>query len=131
MTGAARVLWVKRNGHSSRGRARHQAQPGRANTAKSFMWVALGGTPGKPVVLFRYHPTRAGSVAAEILGDFKGYLHQGLRSLRILAAANPTDSSHWAKPLKAVITETGSRAMGLRKAVIYPMLSTAAFNCWR
>jgi len=50
------------------------AKPGRANTAKSFMWVARGGTPGKPVVLFRYHPTRAGSVAAEIPGDFTGYL---------------------------------------------------------
>jgi len=46
----------------------------RTNTSKSYMWVARGGTPGKPVVLFRYYPTRAGSVAAEILGDFKGYL---------------------------------------------------------
>ena len=50
------------------------AEPGRANTTKSFMWVARGGTPGKPVVLFRYHPTRAGCVAAEILGNFQGYL---------------------------------------------------------
>ena len=74
------------------------AEPGRANTTKSFMWVARGGTPGKPVVLFRYHPTRAGSVAAEILGDFKGYLQtdgysgyealgerEGLRHLGCLA----------------------------------------------
>ena len=50
------------------------AEPGRANTTKSFMWVARGGIPEKPVVLFRYYPTRAASVAAEILGDFKGYL---------------------------------------------------------
>ncbi|KHK00066.1 Accessory secretory protein Asp1 [Desulfovibrio sp. TomC] len=54
--------------------------------------------PEKPVVLFRYHPTRAGSVAAEILGDFKGYLQtdgysgyealgerEGLRHLGCLA----------------------------------------------
>jgi transposase len=74
------------------------AEPGRANTTKSYMWVARGGTPGKPVVLFRYHPTRAGSVAAEILGDFKGYLQtdgysgyealgerEGLRHLGCLA----------------------------------------------
>nr|WP_235669738.1 IS66 family transposase [Solidesulfovibrio carbinolicus] len=27
-------------------------------------------------MLFRYHPSRAGNVAAEILGDFKGYLTQ-------------------------------------------------------
>lgn len=50
------------------------SEPDRANTSKSYMWVARGGTPGKPAVLFQYHPTRAGSVAAEILGDFKGYL---------------------------------------------------------
>jgi len=49
-------------------------EPDRANTAKSYMWVARGGTPGKPAVLFRYHPTRAGSVATDILGDFQGYL---------------------------------------------------------
>jgi len=49
-------------------------EPDRANTTKSYMWVARGGTPGKPVVLFRYHPTRAGSVAEEILGDYEGYL---------------------------------------------------------
>ena len=50
------------------------AEPGRTNTTKSFMWVARGGTPGKPVVIFRYHPTRAGCVASEILGNFQGYL---------------------------------------------------------
>jgi len=74
------------------------AEPGRANTTKSFMWVARGGIPEKPVVLFRYYPTRAASVAAEILGDFKGYLQtdgysgyealgerEGLRHLGCLA----------------------------------------------
>nr|WP_029459577.1 transposase [Solidesulfovibrio alcoholivorans] len=49
-------------------------EPDRANTSKSYMWVARGGTPRKPVVVFRYHPTWAGSVAEEILGDFQGYL---------------------------------------------------------
>jgi len=49
-------------------------EPDRANTTKSYMWVTRGGTPGKPVVLFRYHPTRVGSVAKEILGAFQGYL---------------------------------------------------------
>jgi transposase len=49
-------------------------EPGRKNTAKSFMWVARGGPDGKPVVLFRYDPSRAGAVAVEIVGDFKGFL---------------------------------------------------------
>jgi len=49
-------------------------EPGRANTTKSYMWVARGGPPGKPAVLFRYSPTRAGAVAKDILGCFKGCL---------------------------------------------------------
>lgn len=49
-------------------------EPGRANTTKSYMWVARGGPPEKPAVLFRYSPTRAGTVAKDILGDFQGCL---------------------------------------------------------
>ncbi|WP_027177453.1 IS66 family transposase, partial [Maridesulfovibrio hydrothermalis] len=48
-------------------------EPGRENTTKSYMWVACrSGT--KPVVLFHYAPSRAGRIAAEIVGDFKGVL---------------------------------------------------------
>lgn len=49
-------------------------EPGRANTTKSYMWVARGGPSEKPAVLFRYSPTRAGAVAKDILGCFKGCL---------------------------------------------------------
>lgn len=49
-------------------------EPGRKNTSKSYMWVARGGPPGRPVVLFRYDPGRGGKVAEELVGDFKGYL---------------------------------------------------------
>ncbi|CCO22268.1 IS66 family transposase [Maridesulfovibrio hydrothermalis] len=48
-------------------------EPGRENTTKSYMWVACrSGT--KPVVLFHYAPSRAGKIATEIVGDFKGVL---------------------------------------------------------
>jgi transposase len=50
------------------------AEPGRKNTAKSYMWVARGGAPDRPVVLFHYDPGRAGTVAETIVGDFKGFL---------------------------------------------------------
>ena len=50
------------------------SEPGRKNTSKSYMWVARGGPPGQPVVLFRYDPGRGGKVAEELVGDFKGYL---------------------------------------------------------
>ena len=49
-------------------------EPGRKNTSKSFMWVARGGPPGQPAVLFHYDPGRGGRVAQELVGDFKGYL---------------------------------------------------------
>lgn len=48
-------------------------ESGRKNTSKSYMWVARGGSD-KPVVLFRYDPSRSGNVAREILGNFQGYL---------------------------------------------------------
>lgn len=35
-------------------------EPGRANTAKSYMWVFCGGQPDHPAILYRYHPTRSG-----------------------------------------------------------------------
>jgi transposase len=52
-------------------------EPGRQNTAKSFMWVMAGGgkTPGKPeVVLYRYSRTRASSFISSFLESWKGYL---------------------------------------------------------
>lgn len=45
---------------------------GRAAQTKSYMWLFRGGTPGKPVLEYRYHPTRAGQVAADYLGDYAG-----------------------------------------------------------
>ena len=49
-------------------------EAGRKNTSKSQMWVARGGPPDMPVVLFHYDPSRSGKVAEEIVGDFTGYL---------------------------------------------------------
>ena len=49
-------------------------EPGRKNSALSYMWVARGGPTDRPVVLFHYAPTRSGSEAQHIVGDFQGYL---------------------------------------------------------
>jgi len=49
-------------------------EPGRSNTNKSYMWVFRGGDPDHPVLLYRYAPSRAGSVPEECLGDYKGYI---------------------------------------------------------
>ena len=46
----------------------------RANTDTSYVWVARGGPPDEPVVVYRYEPSRAARVAAEIIGDYQGYV---------------------------------------------------------
>jgi transposase len=49
-------------------------EEGREDTQKSYMWLARGGPPGKPVVLYEYHETRGASHAKEFLEGFSGYL---------------------------------------------------------
>ena len=49
-------------------------EAGRKATDQSYMWVAWGGRLDRPVVFFRYSPTRKGDVAAEILKGFRGYV---------------------------------------------------------
>jgi transposase len=47
---------------------------GRADTQKSYMWLARGGPPGKTIVSYVYCPTRKTQHAVELLKDFTGYL---------------------------------------------------------
>jgi transposase len=49
-------------------------EPGRSNTAKSYMWVFRGGAPDHPVLVYQYHPTRAGHVPGEFLKKYQGYI---------------------------------------------------------
>ena len=46
----------------------------RKDTQKSYMWLARGGPPGKIVIWYEYHPTRAAYHAKEFLEGYKGYL---------------------------------------------------------
>lgn len=48
------------------------AEPGRAPTTKSYMWIVRGGPPGKPGVCYHYAPSRAGAVAKALLKDYSG-----------------------------------------------------------
>jgi transposase len=47
---------------------------GRPDGAQSFMWVMRGGPPGKPVVVFRYHPSRSAAIPLQYLSGYEGYL---------------------------------------------------------
>jgi len=49
-------------------------EPGRDNTTLSYMWVARGGAPEAPVILYHYAPSRGLEVARQMLGDFEGFL---------------------------------------------------------
>lgn len=49
-------------------------EPEKKNTSKSYMWLARGGPPKKPAVLYSYRVTRGARHITEILKDFKGYL---------------------------------------------------------
>ena len=50
------------------------AEPGRAATATSYMWLFRRGDPLRPALIYQYHPSRAGDVAKAFLGDFQGFV---------------------------------------------------------
>jgi transposase len=49
-------------------------EPGRANSRKSYMWLARGGPPGRPALWYEYGETKEQKHIGEILGGFSGYL---------------------------------------------------------
>jgi len=49
-------------------------EPGRDNTAKSYMWIFRGGPPDKPALVYQYHPTRSGEVPKDYLNGYQGYI---------------------------------------------------------
>lgn len=49
-------------------------EPGRANTSLSFMWVARGGPPEAPVILYHYAASRGAEVARQMLGNYEGHV---------------------------------------------------------
>lgn len=49
-------------------------EPGRSDTSTSYLWLFRGGNPERPTVVYRYDPTRSGSVPREYLGEYRGYI---------------------------------------------------------
>src|SRR6056297_845804 len=49
-------------------------EPGKSDSSQSWMWVARGGPPERPITRYMYHHTREGAVAERYLSDFTGYL---------------------------------------------------------
>ena len=49
-------------------------EEGRKDTQKSYMWLARGGPPDKPALLYSYRETRGSEHIKEILSGYAGYL---------------------------------------------------------
>ena len=50
-------------------------EPERKPENKSYMWVAVGKSHnGRKLILYEYHPTRAGTVASDFLEGYTGFL---------------------------------------------------------
>ena len=61
-------------------------EPGRANTRKSYMWLARGGPPEAPVVVYHYSRTRGSDYPRSLLDGYEGYLQaDAYRVYRMLA----------------------------------------------
>ncbi len=43
-------------------------------TSHSYMWVQVGGPPGKPVVIYDYDPSRSSEVPVRLLAGYQGYI---------------------------------------------------------
>jgi transposase len=65
-------------------------EEGRANTQKSYIWLARGGPPGKTVVWYNYYESRKAENARKFLCGYKGYLQtDGFESYDSAAKALP------------------------------------------
>jgi transposase len=49
-------------------------EEGKTNQSLSYMWVIRAGPVEKPIILYKYDPTREGRVARELLEGYKGYV---------------------------------------------------------
>ncbi len=49
-------------------------ESGKSATSDKWMWVARGGPPDTPVVLYEYDPSRSGDVPVRLLSGFEGVL---------------------------------------------------------
>ena len=60
-------------------------EPGRKNTTKSYMWVFRGGEESRPVIMFRYAPTRGSEFINSEFADYEGIIqtdgYQGYNAL--------------------------------------------------
>lgn len=60
--------------HMDETRMQVRNEPGRSDTATSWMWLARGGPVDAPVTLYAYHTSRGTGHPMQLLQDYNGYL---------------------------------------------------------
>jgi len=62
-------------------------EPDKPPQSRSYMWVQAGGPSTRKIILFDYHPSRAGQVPLRLLEGYRGYLMtDGYEGYNALAA---------------------------------------------
>jgi transposase len=69
-------------------------EEGRKDTQKSYMWLARGGPPGKPAVIFKYSSSRRADNINEFIEGFHGFLQTDGYSAYDCAVSGRTDITH-------------------------------------
>jgi transposase len=60
--------------HMDETRMQVLGEPEKANTAQSYMWLALGGEPAEPLCLYHYSESRGAEYPRTFLADYEGPL---------------------------------------------------------
>jgi transposase len=69
-------------------------EPGRKDTQRSYMWLARGGPPDSPAVIYEYRETRSSRHVNEFINGFSGFLQTDGYSGYDTALASRTDIVH-------------------------------------
>ena len=86
----------------------------KSSTSNSYMWVGVGGPPGKPVVIYDYDPSRSSEVPARLLQGYQGHLmtdgYAGYNQL--VATEQITHLVCWAHVRRKFVEATHVQAKG-------------------
>ncbi len=108
-------------------------EKGRSPNTKSYMWVMRGGTSEKPAVYFHYSPTRASSVAVDLLKSYRGVVQtDGYVGYDFIdPSPNMEHTGCWAHSRRKFMEILKIKGKYHTKLDMLIRLSTSSVNCMR
>lgn len=95
-------------------------EPGRAASAKSYLWCQVSGHSTRPVILFDYESSRSGDIPKRLLGDYSGTLHtDGYEGYAAVVRDNRLRHVHCFAHARRYFVE-GLKALGLNPSKLPP-----------